>query len=298
MGSCFSEIMGRKLQEQKFSIDSNPLGILYNPVSIHRILRMALHLEDVQPFTAEVNGRFVHYDAHSRINGNTAGEVISSVKSRVASVRNRINKATWLILTYGTSLVYQLNGRVVGNCHKQPSAIFTRSLMNIEELLEDAGGIIPALLKHNPKLRIVVTVSPIRHIRDSLELSSVSKSLLRVYCHELVQRYEQIQYFPSYELLMDDLRDYRFYDRDMIHPSSAAEDYIFDKFAMSYFSEETIDLLGEWNKLRKALEHRPFNPAGEDHRQFLSRTHKRLLEISGHLDVSTEIQMIENQLSK
>lgn len=298
LGSCFSEMIGRKLAENKFSVLSNPLGILYNPVSQHRLLRYALGMEDIPELTVEVHGRFLHFDAHSRINGISEEEVMQSFSAEAEKVGNYLPKTSWLILTYGTSMVYLKDDHIVANCHKQPGKTFTRRMLTLKEMLTDAEPVIERLISDHPGLRIILTVSPVRHIRDTLEINSVSKSLLRLFCYEMAQQFDRIDYFPSFEIMMDDLRDYRFYGKDMIHPNATAEDYIFDRFAETYFGEPTIALLQEWRKLRLALTHRPFNPESIDHRKFLESTRKGLLKLSDRLDLASEIESVDKQLNE
>ena len=298
LGSCFSEMIGRKLADNKFSVLSNPVGILYNPVSQHRLLRFALDMEEIPDLTTGVHGRYLHFDAHSRINGSSPADVIKSLSSEIEGIKNYLPNATWLILTYGTSRVYMRDDRVVANCHKQPGQTFTKRMLTLNEMIADAQPVIEHLFSAYPRLRIILTVSPVRHVRDTLEVNSISKSLLRIFCDEMVKQFDRIDYFPSFELMMDDLRDYRFYGQDMIHPSTTAENYIFEKFSETYFGEKTMNILREWDKLRTALSHKPFNPKSQDHKKFLSATRMSLVKLSDRLDVQAEIEKIDKQLNQ
>ncbi|MCA6073652.1 GSCFA domain-containing protein [Fulvivirga sedimenti] len=296
LGSCFSEMLGSKLSDRKFHLQSNPLGILFNPISQHRLLKFALGMENPVSTAFETNGMYYHPDAHSRIFASDPETLQTDLKNRINSLAKFLESTQWLILTYGTAFVYSRDGHIVANCHKQPASSFEKRLLNVEEMLQDFESVYSTLQQQFPQLNIIVTVSPIRHVRDTLELNSVSKSLLRVFCHEISSRYRQIHYFPAYELLMDDLRDYRFYAADMIHPSEVAENYIFDVFSETYFGSETTGIIREWEKLKKALEHRPFHPQSAAHRAFLEKTREKLKDLSGKLDLHEEIEQINKLL--
>ena len=298
MGSCFSEMMGNRLSDAKFDILSNPLGILFNPISLFRNLRYALGDEVIPDDFAQLNDVYYHFDAHSRIFARNPEDLKNKIKTATNELRNFLSVSKWLFLTFGTANVYTHQGRVVANCHKQPAAMFESRTLSVKEMLNDAVPVIDQLKQNFPRLKIIITVSPIRHIRDTLERNSLSKSLLRVFCHELSTQNSHIQYFPSYELMMDDLRDYRFYTRDMIHPNEIAEDYIYNKFADAYFGDETKNTLDEWRNLRQAIAHKPFHPESDAHQAFLHKTLARLKKIASKLNVSREIEQIEELLTK
>ncbi|NOS91126.1 MAG: GSCFA domain-containing protein, partial [Cyclobacteriaceae bacterium] len=201
-----------------------------------------------------------------------------------------------VILTYGTAFVYRRNDNheIVANCHKMPSALFTKELLSAELILHSANETFDLLRKLNPEIRIITTVSPVRHTKDTLQLNSVSKSILRLCAHELQK--SGIDYFPAYEIMMDDLRDYRFYKSDRIHPTEEAESYIIDKFGDQYFDRATKNLLVEWNTIRQALQHKPFQPTSSAHQTFLQKTLERLESIRHTIQVEEEITAIKSQL--
>jgi hypothetical protein len=209
-----------------------------------------------------------------------------------------VQKADWLIITYGTAWVYELleTKEVVANCHKMPQTLFAKSLMTQKKVLDSFETMYGLLKSFNPNIKIIVTVSPVRHLKDTLELNSVSKSVLRVACHTLTEQYHDVLYFPSYEIMMDDLRDYRFYKSDMIHPTKDAEEYIWEKFVERFFDDSLKSFLKKWGEIRTALAHKPFHPTSSSHQKFLHQTLKKLLELKALVNVDQEVAMLEEQL--
>ncbi len=298
MGSCFAVMIGKKLVNSKFSCTSNPLGILYNPVSLHKALDSALSGDSPDPSrVTSLHGRYVHHDYHSEIWGKSPSGLLSAIEHRSQILRDTIQSARWLILTYGTSMLHYLDDVPVANCHKRPSRDFRHSMASYSELLEAATKSLHSLQEFNSDIRIIVSVSPVRHVKDTLPVNSVSKSKLRMLCDELSSAFEFVDYFPSFEIMMDDLRDYRYYTRDLIHPSEEAEDYIWEKFKHRYFAKETARITDDWDKVQRNLHHRPFNPNSEDHQAFLRKTLKQLEELSGKIPVDEEINQVKSLLN-
>jgi hypothetical protein len=174
--------------------------------------------------------------------------------------------------------------------------MFSKSLMSSADILESFKTFYDNLKNFNPGIRIILTVSPVRHLKDTLELNSVSKSILRVACHELSEHYEDVDYFPAYEIMMDDLRDYRFYKSDRLHPTEEAEDYVWEMFVERYFSADLKEFAGRWKEILSALNHKPFHPASALHQQFLQDTMKKLEKLKGLVDVDEEISIVRQQL--
>jgi hypothetical protein len=185
---------------------------------------------------------------------------------------------------------------IVSNCHKKPQINFDKFLLSQKRIVESFEKFYQELKNINKEVRIILTVSPVRHIKDTLELNSVSKSILRLTCHTLSGAYSDIEYFPSNEIMIDDLRDYRFYKADMIHPSEVAIDYIWEKFGETYFGEETLKFIGEWSKIKSALNHKPFQSDSPAHQQFLKETLSKLNQLKSRVDVSEEIEALKEQL--
>jgi len=204
------------------------------------------------------------------------------------------------MLTYGTAWVYQRKetGETVANCHKLPAAMFTKSLLTEEMIFSSFKTFYEQLKKFNPTIKIIITVSPVRHLKDTLELNNVSKSMLRVACHTISNRFEDVEYFPAFELMMDDLRDYRFYKPDKLHPTTEAEDYIWEKFMERFFSPELKDFVGKWNVILSALRHKPFHPHATLHQQFLLDTLIKLDELKSMVNVEEETALVKQQMIK
>jgi hypothetical protein len=222
----------------------------------------------------------------------------SLLRQRIGAVHYFLKDVNWLILTYGTAWIYHRadTGEVVANCHKQPASSFTKSLLTQKKILASFDTFYQELQHFNPGVQIIVTVSPVRHTRDSLELNSVSKSVLRSACHTLQETYANVEYFPAFEIMMDDLRDYRFYKRDRIHPTEEAEDYIWETFLSRYGSEELSSFIKTWSSIDQALQHKAFHPASTSHQKFLRETLKKLEELKGQVDVEKEVGLIKKQL--
>lgn len=259
LGSCFSDNIGRRLQDALFDVEVNPFGTLYNPASIALALRDLINCREFGLNDLfEYQGRYHSFSHHSSFSGVNAGDVISRINDKVVEASVRLKRSQVLIVTFGTAYVYEYKKTqsVVSNCHKLPAADFNRRLMSIDEIVGLWKNIILELQDINPNLKIVFTVSPIRHLADGAHANQVSKSILLLAVEQLSNIYDDVIYFPAYEIIMDDLRDYRFYASDMTHPSDVAVDYIYKIFSQSFFSEETNNLVHECEKLTRRLKHR------------------------------------------
>lgn len=291
-GSCFSDSIGEKLSLHKFKTLSNPFGTLYNPISIFKTLSTKLD----PTHSIESQGVFYHWDCHGKISGLTKGELHDSVSHVSDNSLSFLENANFSIITLGTSFVYKLNssGNIVANCHKLPSDNFSKFILSMDEITDSFKDLHETLKKN---LTIIFTVSPVRHIRDGLVENNLSKAILIESVHELVSRYENVYYFPAYEIMNDELRDYRFFANDMVHPSPQAVDYIWEKFIQCYCDTETLKFMSGWNKIMSALQHTPFQPKSKEHQKFLNKTLEKLNELGKEVDVTREIETIENQLS-
>jgi hypothetical protein len=299
LGSCFADNIGQKLSVTKFSVSANPFGTIYNPVSIHKLILQSVYnqlpLEHTYLSNQDIS---LNYDFHSEFAAPSKSLLEPKIKDTLGHTHHFLRKSKFLFITYGTSLVYERldTGEVVANCHKQSSQQFKKNLLSQKKILESFDETYKVLKNFNPEIRIILTVSPVRHIKDTLELNSVSKSILRLTCHTLTELYNDVEYFPAYEILLDDLRDYRFYSSDLIHPTPDAIDYIWKKFSAKYFDLETKIFLDEWQEIAKALSHKPFQPNTQAHQKFLNDTLKRLQELKSKVNVSKETKIIEAQL--
>jgi hypothetical protein len=301
IGSCFAEVIGNKLQENKANVLVNPFGTIFNPLSVCRLLKAAIRQpHDIERQLVQHNGIWYAYDLHSSLSSPSRDELLQLISQRLDQTNQALQQARLLIITLGTAVGYRLQstGEVVANCHKLPARQFTRELLSLGAMQAEFENTLPLLKQFNPNLRVVFTVSPVRHIKETIETNSVSKALLRVLCHQLVQGHTPVSYFPAFEIMMDDLRDYRFYGRDMIHPTEVAEDYIWDKFTGAYLDKSFITFLKEWEKMRRAVAHRPFHPESEAHQTFLKNTLQQLQALSQRysLDITEEAQVLQRQI--
>ncbi len=299
LGSCFSDSMGLRFKNHKFNTSYNPFGTVYNPISIFKLLEYCVNnkLPDESGFI-ENEELHAHYDFHSSFSALDQKNLKKNIQEQINSTHHFLKTTKWLLLTFGTAYVYERknNGEIVSNCHKIPAGQFNKKLLTQKQILESFENIWQQIVKLNPDIKVLLTVSPVRHIKDTLALNSVSKATLRLTCDTLVNQYANINYFPSYELMIDDLRDYRFYKSDMIHPTEEAEEYIWNKFAAAYFDVPTLAFISEWSKIRAAIRHRPFNPASDKHQKFIRATIKKIESIDNKLDFSEELNELKRQL--
>lgn len=311
IGSCFSENVGEWLAKYKFPVDINPFGPLYNPESIASGIRILL---DEKEFRAEdlvsFNGLWISLDHHGRFSHEDRDACLARINERIRTSSQFLREAQNLFITLGSAWVFEHKerGRVVANCHRMPGNMFERRLLTKDEIVNRLSGLARDLMQANPQLKIRFTISPIRHMRDGAFENQVSKATLHISIHELLEKpflekavkSDQASragskpgYFPSYEIMMDDLRDYRFYEADMIHPNEVALKYIWDKFSETYFDGDTIKLLDRIDELIRAKSHRPFNPSSESHCAFLARFLKKTRELAKEcpwLDLSEEAE--------
>lgn len=298
-GSCFSDAMGARLQEYKIRSLVNPFGNIYNPHSIHKSLQYAaLNLLPDEQTYLENQGIHLNYNFHSSFSARDSHALAAKLTEAIRTAHTFLKDANWLIITYGTAWVYEhlKSGQIVANCHKMPSGNFKKSLLTQKKIIESFTELYDVVKKINPALRIIVTVSPVRHIKDTLELNSVSKSVLRLSCHTLTEIYNDVEYFPSYEIMMDDLRDYRFYKADMLHPTVEAENYIWKIFTEKYCDQQAKTFIEKWKNFLPALTHRPFQPSSPAHQRFLKQTLTKLEELKTYVNVDKELDLIKQQI--
>jgi len=273
-GSCFSENIGQKLIDLKFKVDMNPFGILYNPESIANSLKLLLKNQTFTEsdlfFDQGLWNSFYHHSRFSDVNREMA---LEKINSRIKLSAEFLKTADFLMITFGTAWVYELisTGQIVSNCHKIPAKLFNRFRLGVNEISEAYHHLLDELWKFNPNLKIIFTVSPIRHWKDGAVENQVSKSTLILSIERLITGIENrnCSYFPSYEIMMDELRDYRFYAEDMIHLSPVATDYIFDRFSKFLISKESMNLVDNVMKIRKAVMHRPVNSSSVEYKKNL-----------------------------
>ncbi|MBQ5647700.1 MAG: GSCFA domain-containing protein [Alistipes sp.] len=294
LGSCFAENISERLRRAKFSVTTNPFGVLFNPLSIANAIE---RLNDTRAFAVcdirEGKEGFFSFDAHSSLDGKTHTEIFANLNQAVAQGSKALHDAEWVILTFGTAWVYEREGRVVANCHKQPASEFERRRLTVAEIVERYRPLFEGVLRDK---RVVLTVSPVRHVGDGLQENSVSKATLRLAVEELVTNYENAHYFPSYEILIDDLRDYRYYADDLAHPSKMAVDYVWERFCEGMLTDKTRMLLPRIEQIVAATEHRPFNPDSEAHKAFCRKMLEKISAMPDYMDFTCEREFFEKNL--
>ncbi|MFA8300557.1 MAG: GSCFA domain-containing protein [Hyphomicrobiales bacterium] len=298
IGSCFVENIGDKLQYLFFPTVINPFGILYNPVSIerciNRILSKAYFSESNLDF---YNERYLSFDAHSIHSSPTATETLNSLNHSIDQAYEFLNSCGQVIITLGTSWVYKHKQKdtYVANCHKYPAKDFERIKLSIPEIVESIQRIVDNIRSVNKGCDICFTLSPIRHWKDGAIENNLSKASLLTAIHSCINNNTNTSYFPSYEIMMDDLRDYRFYAEDMLHPNSIAIEYIWNAFSDKKISPESHPIMKEIDKLNRAANHRPFNPTSLSHQKFLKKNYEKCLELEKKYDF-INITMLKDTL--
>lgn len=306
-GSCFASNIGSRLQERKFNIEVNPFGVLYNPLSIAAMLKRVAAGEPFSEASAEIfehNGLWHSILHHGDFSRENKGDLLECINARVDKANVIAKECDAVFVTFGTAYAYILNssGTVAGNCHKLPGGMFTRRLLGIREIVSAMSEVIEIYRNLNKNVRFIFTVSPIRHLRDGAHDNQKSKSTLLLAIDEIMQLYpENTHYFPAYEIVLDELRDYRYYADDMVHPSNTAIEYIWECFAKCYFNEETIAVCNDMEEIVRALNHRPFDAASDGYRRFVENLQHKIESIAAkypYLDLKNEIMQCNTLLKK
>jgi hypothetical protein len=283
IGSCFTEHIGQELMDLKFQVLQNPNGILFETASICRSLTSYLERKEyAESDLFQLNELWQSWDHHSRFSNPQLKDAVNYINKSQSNAYNFIYDADWLLITLGSSYVYRLKDqdRFVANCHKAPAKWFDKYLITIEEQVSWLDNIMHRLFHINPKLKIVFTISPVRHLRDGVIDNNRSKARLIESVHHLVNKFDRLFYFPAYELVVDVLRDYRFYDIDLAHPNYAATRFVMDNFADFAFDEPTRRLNQDIREIVTAARHRPIHPESSQHKAFLEKYYHKTLELS------------------
>ena len=271
IGSCFTEQIGTKLSNHKFSVLDNPNGILFNPVSICKSI--SSYIENKQYTEADLfyqNESWNSWEYHSRFSDPDKQKCLKGINESQYKANTFLKNADWLLITLGSAFVYELeNKEVVANCHKVPTDKFIKRLLPFEEVFAGLQQMIEKVKIFNPGIKIIFTISPVRHLRDGFVENNRSKATLIQAVHQLTEKNADCIYFPAYELIIDDLRDYRFFAEDMVHPNYAATNYVWEKFIAACIDEPSQQLMKEIAVIVAAKNHKPFNPASEQHKKFL-----------------------------
>lgn len=272
LGSCFVENIGHKLEYFKFQILLNPLGILFHPLAIETLITNAIN---EKKYTEEdlffLNEQWHCYDAHSKLSHVSKKELLKDLNENIKSTHQFIKDSTHIIITLGTAWVYRHieTDTIVANCHKVPQKQFVKELLSVEDISESLLAIVSLIRSVNPKSVIIFTVSPVRHLKDGFIENSQSKAHLITAIQKVVEPRHLLHYFPSYEMMIDELRDYRFYGEDMIHPNQTAINYIWERFQKTWITEKVSKIMEDIDVIQKGLLHRPFNNDSEAHQKFL-----------------------------
>ncbi|MBP9069076.1 MAG: GSCFA domain-containing protein [Bacteroidia bacterium] len=270
VGSCFSENIGIALQKHHFNCLVNPNGILFNPQSIHQSLLHCLeNSSDIASHIHEREGLHFSFLHHSSISENSEQKLKALITKKQQEAHDHLKVTDVLVLTFGTAYTYfhKTQNITVANCHKHPGTIFEKKLLSVEEIVNDYSNLIDKLKSFNPKLKFIFTVSPVKYLKDGVEENNLSKATLLLAISELKKKFE-IDYFPAYELVIDDLRDYRFYKEDLAHPNDAAIKYVWEKFSDTYFTEETKKLNSELHSINASEDHKILFPESDEAKKF------------------------------
>ena len=299
LGSCFSDNIGSKMHGALINALINPMGTLYNPMSIANGVQRLIDNEPIAGQTLFMQGGVWNsFDFHSRHSLPDKQATIERMNRRIEQGHNALKTAQLLTITLGTAIVYRLKstGEVVANCHKVPQHEFERKMATVGEMTDVLDKMLTALHAFNPTMRIILTVSPIRHVADGLDVNSLSKASLRVAIHEAMSRHcEYCDYFPSYEIMLDDLRDYRFYSSDMVHPSDVAIEYIWQAFQATYLDDRSGLAVARCERIHKRLQHRPMSANRETVERFNNDTAsvvRNLIKEYPYLADNPELQQV------
>jgi hypothetical protein len=305
LGSCFAESIGEKLRDDRFKTDINPFGVLYNPSSVASAVRRLLSPE---PFREEHlfghAGMYHSFSHHSRFSAATVQECLEGINGRLASSSDGFRRLSRLVVTFGTAYVYRLkaSGEVAANCHKLPDRFFERSRLSVDEITDEWRSLLLSVWEQVPQLKVLFTVSPVRHWKDGAHGNQLSKSILLLAIDRLQAEFPgRTAYFPAYEIVMDELRDYRFYAEDMFHPSPLAVDYIWECFSGTLLSASAKAIQAEWQSLKRAIDHKPFHPESEGYRNFLAQTLLKLEQLKAKyptFDLTEEIGQFRSGLKQ
>jgi hypothetical protein len=307
-GSCFTEHIGNTLQELKLPVLQNPNGILFDPASVcNSLVSYVENKKYPEDDLFQLNEVWHSWQHHSRFSNTNKKEAVRIINESQQKAHDFLKEATWIIITLGSSFSYRLTtqatnpgieGTGVANCHRAPAQWFDKHLLGIDEIISLLDTCYHRLLQFNPDLNILFTVSPVRHIRDGVVQNNRSKARLIEAVHHMVNKFDRLHYFPAYELVIDVLRDYRFYDTDLVHPNYMATEYVLNQFAISCIDEESQLLMQEIKKIIIARKHKAFQPDTKAHRQFLDSHLEKVKALKNKypfLDLNEEMRYFRNR---
>ncbi len=298
IGSCFAENIGNKFKDNRFNALVNPFGVLYNPASISKCLDAAIYNQYDESLLIEHNNIWNSFLHHGSFSNTSRDAALQNIKEKLEETHNFLKETYVLFLTFGTANIYEYNGDVVANCHKIPAKEFTRRRLTVAEISKQITDCIAKLRSINPKIKVIISVSPVRYAKDGLTENNLSKASLLL-ATENVCKLENVFYFPAYEIIIDELRDYRFFAEDMTHPNPIAVNYIWEKIENNLLDENTINLIKQISKIVTATQHRPFNTDPEAHLQFLNNMYNKTLNLQKqypYLNLSDDLKYFSRGL--
>ncbi len=272
IGSCFTENIGNKFEYFKFQNTINPFGILFHPKAIENLI---LNSINQKKYTKDDvffhNERWHCFDAHSDLSHPSKERLLENLNTVIQSTNQQLNNTSHIIITLGSAWVYRQieSDNIVANCHKLPQKKFLKELLSVDEITASLENTITLIKSINSKIQFIFTVSPVRHLKDGFTENSQSKAHLITAIQQVTEPRNHTHYFPSFEIMMDDLRDYRFYNSDMIHPNKTAINYIWKQFKNTWINENSYELMDQVDTIEKGLSHHPFNESSKQHQQFL-----------------------------
>ena len=298
LGSCFSLNIHNQLQNLKFNSLSNPFGIVYNPSSISKQISRICQAKEYQESDLHFyNERWFSFDHHSDFSFASKSDCLKAINQSLNQAHQQLKQSNIVFLTLGTAWTYHHNDLkiTVSNCHKIPSKTFCKELTSVTDMVSDLNHSIQQIRKINPRIQIVFSISPIRHLSDGFFENQVSKGRLFDVVHQLLKTENKVNYFPAFEFVMDDLRDYRFYAPDLLHPSTQAIQYIWNKFQHTFMDDHTLNMTKKIEKLIQAAQHKPFNSKSEAHQKFIHKTLTEIKKLSIEINANfqNEIELLE-----
>ncbi|MBP6094026.1 MAG: GSCFA domain-containing protein [Cytophagaceae bacterium] len=292
IGSCFAENMGQRLADLPLEVSNQALGTLFHPLSILR----GLSPQPILSTDLYKQGKlYIHPDFHSQFMGENEADFLAQLTDIKTKTLQFLSKSQFLIITWGTAFYYedQILGRAIANCHKQDAVRFIKKQSTVEEICLAYENFI----KENPTQKIILSVSPVRHTRDGIPENTVSKATLRLAADILVRKYpNQVMYFPAFEIMMDELRDYRFYQADMIHPTEQAINYIYERFKLAHFEDDLLDIAKKWKEIIATVNHKPHPLQYAQHRDILLRLRNEINKDQSGVDKSKLLAKIDQQI--
>lgn len=297
LGSCFSVNIGNKLNQSGIHTSNNPVGTIFNPISLFNLLTTINQGKSLNEalFVNHLDV-WMHHDLHSQFSTTDKSDLYSQFEKLTSQVKHDLDDSTHVIITLGTAFVYEHieTEALISNCHKVPQSNFKKRLLTVKEI-KDSFDVISTLFSDK---KVIFTLSPIRHTKEGIEENSLSKATLKLAINEICESQDNTYYFPSFEIFMDDLRDYRFYSEDLIHPNNTGIEYVWEKFKTAALDDDTILLTEKALKIKRALSHRPFNPQAKEHLQFLTGTLAQAKELGKQVNLISEIDELQLRIDE